>query len=143
MKTYLPKDPGDDREWILIDAKGKALGRVAVNIADMLRGKNKPTFTRHIDTGSFVVVVNADQVKLSGRKEEQKVYQRYSGWRSGLKEISVADMRERHPERIIQLAVRGMLPRNNLSRKMIKRLKVYAGPEHPHVAQKVQKVEVA
>ncbi len=143
MKTYVPKDPGEDREWKLIDAKGEPLGRIAVKVADMLRGKDKPTFAKNVDTGAFVVVVNATDVKLTGRKETQKVYQTYSGYRGGLKEIPAARMRERHPERMVTLAVKGMLPKNNLSRKMMKRLKVYAGAEHPHVAQQVQKVEVA
>ncbi|MFW6151822.1 MAG: 50S ribosomal protein L13 [Verrucomicrobiota bacterium] len=143
MKTYVPKDPGNEREWKLIDASGESLGRVAVKVADMLRGKDKPTFARDVDTGAFVVVVNAKDVNLTGRKESQKIYQRYSGYRGGLKELTAAQMRERHPERIITLAVKGMLPKNNLSRKMMKRLKVYAGAEHPHVAQQVRKVEVA
>lgn len=143
MKTYVPKDPGTDREWKMINAEGESLGRVAVKAADMLRGKDKPTFSRDVDTGAFVVVVNAASVKLTGRKESQKVYQRYTGYRGGRREIPAAQLRERHPERMIELAVQRMLPKNNLSRKIMKRLKVYAGPEHPHVAQNVQKVEVA
>lgn len=143
MKTFLPKDPGNDREWFVVDATGKPLGRLAVAISDILRGKNKPTFSPQVDTGGFVVVVNAGQVKLTGRKEQQKVYQRYSGHRSGLKEIKASTMRAQHPDRMIHLAVRGMLPKNTLSRGMIKRLKVYAGPEHPHAAQGPKVLELA
>lgn len=135
MKTTLAKDPGTDRLWFVVDAAEQPLGRLAVKIADVLRGKNKPTYTPNVDTGDFVVVVNAEKVKLTGRKEEQKTYQRYSGYRGGLKEFKASVMRERHPDRMIKLAVRGMMPRNNLSRKMFRRLKVYAGDEHPHAAQ--------
>ncbi len=143
MKTTLAKDPGDNREWIVIDAEGQHLGRMAVQIANVLRGKNKPTFTPHVDTGDFVVVVNAEKVVLTGKKEEKKLYRRYSGWRGGLKETTAAAMRERHPERMIQHAVKGMLPKNNLSRKMFSRLKVYAGTEHPHDAQQPHVKELA
>ena len=108
----------------------------------MLRGRDKPTFTPHIDTGLFVVVVNAEKVKLTGRKEEQKIYQRYSGYRGGLKETKAAEMRARHPDRMISLAVKGMLPKNNLSRQMFRRLKVYAGDTHPHEAQNPTRVDV-
>lgn len=131
----MAKDPGTDRLWFVVDAAEQPLGRLAVKIADVLRGKNKPTYTPNVDTGDFVVVVNAEKVKLTGRKEEQKTYQRYSGYRGGLKEFKASVMRERHPDRMIKLAVRGMMPRNNLSRKMFRRLKVYAGDEHPHAAQ--------
>jgi large subunit ribosomal protein L13 len=143
MKTFVPKDPGADRKWFLVDADEKPLGRVAVKIANILRGKEKPTFARDVDTGDFVVVVNAEKVKLTGRKEDQKVYRRYSGHRGGLKEVPASMMRERHPDRLIRLAVRGMLPKNNLSRKVFRRLKVYAGQEHPHEAQQPVKVEMA
>ena len=142
MKSFVAKDPGADREWLLVDAQDKPLGRLATKIADVLRGKNKPTYTPHVDTGAFVVVVNAEKVKLSGRKDEQKVYHRYSGYRGGLKEIPVSVMRERHPDRIIKLAVKRMLPKNNLSRHMFTRLKVYAGEAHPHSAQKPREVEL-
>jgi large subunit ribosomal protein L13 len=142
MKSFMPKDAGTDREWVLVDAAGKPLGRVAVVISDILRGKTKPTFTPHVDTGDFVVVINAEKVKLTGKKEDQKVYQRYSGYRGGLKEVPVATVRERHPERMIQLAVKGMLPKNTLSRKLASRLKVYAGAEHPHEAQNPRKIEL-
>jgi large subunit ribosomal protein L13 len=135
------KDPGQDRAWLLVDAADKPLGRVAVKIADALRGKDKPTFTPHVDTGDFVVVVNAEKVKLSGNKDENKIYHRYSGWRSGLKEIKASVMRERHPDRMVRLAVRGMLPKNRLSRRVFRRLKVYAGTEHPHEAQNPKQVD--
>lgn len=140
-KTTIAEDPGVARAWVVLDAAGQPLGRLAVRIADILRGKDKPTYTPHIDTGGFVVVVNAAKVKLTGRKEEQKIYARYSGFRGGLKEISAATLRERHPDRMIHLAVRGMLPKNTMSRTLRTRLKVYAGPEHPHAAQKAIRLE--
>jgi large subunit ribosomal protein L13 len=143
MKSYIAKDLGQDRTWVVVDAADKTLGRLAVKIANALRGKDSPTFTPHVDTGAFVVVVNAEQVKLTGRKEERKMYQRYTGWRGGLRETPASVVRERHPERMIELAVRGMLPRNNLARTQLKRLKVYAGSEHPHVAQQPESVELA
>ena len=141
MKTSLPADPGEKRDWLLVDAEGKVLGRLAVEIANALRGKTKPTFTPHVDTGDFVVVVNADKVRLTGRKEDQKIYQRYSGYRGGLKEVPASAMRAKHPDQLIKLAVKGMLPKNHIARGMFRRLKVYAGPEHPHEAQQVRKVE--
>lgn len=122
----------------MIDATDQTLGRLAVRIARILRGKDKPTFTPHLDTGDSVVVINAEKVVLSGRKEEQKIYQRYSGYRGGLKEKTAAQVRKRHPERLIELAVRGMLPRNRLGRQLNRKLKVYAGSEHPHAAQNPQ-----
>jgi len=142
-KTFLPRDPGANRSWIIFDAKDKHLGRLATKIADALRGKDKATFTPHVDTGDFVIVINAAKVHLTGKKNEQKKYARYSGYRSGLKETTAAVMRERHPDRIIKLAVKGMLPKNKLCDGMASRLKVYAGEEHPHAAQKPVKVELA
>lgn len=142
MRTTVAKDPGDNRAWFVVDAEGKPLGRLAVRIANVLRGKTKPTYTPHVDTGDFVVVVNAKKVKLTGRKNEQLIYHRFSGYRGGLKEIPVAEMRERHADRLVKLAVRGMLPKNNLSRQMFSRLKVYAGGEHPHAAQKPVNLEL-
>lgn len=143
MKSFVPKNPGEDRRWLVVDAADQPLGRLAVQIANMLRGKNKPTFSPHVDMGEFVVVINAEKVKLTGRKEEQKIYQRYSGHRSGLKEIPASRMRERHPDRMIKLAVRGMMPKNHLCRHAFSRLKVYAGAEHPHEAQKPETLELA
>ena len=142
MKTYLAKDPGDGRGWVVVDAADKPLGRLAVKIADVLRGRHRPTFTPHVDTGDFVVVVNAEKVKLSGRKETKKIYHRFSGYRGGLKKIPASVVRQRHPDQLIRLAVKGMLPNNNLSRKLAVRLKVYAGPEHPHAAQNPRRVEL-
>jgi large subunit ribosomal protein L13 len=142
MKSFLPKDPGADRAWFVVDAQGKPLGRLATGIADILRGKNKPTYSPQVDTGGFVIVLNAAKVKLTGRKETDKIYKRYSGYNSGLKLTPACDVRARHPDRMVTQAVRGMLPKNNLSRDMMCRLKVYATGEHPHVAQKPVKVEV-
>lgn len=137
MKTFVPQHiENNQRGWVLIDAANKPLGRLAVQVANSLRGRNRPTFCPHVDTGDFVVVVNAEKVKLTGRKEEQKIYQRFSGYRSGLKEMTAAALRQKHPDDLVRLAVRGMLPRNHQSRTMIRRLKVYAGTDHPHVAQK-------
>jgi large subunit ribosomal protein L13 len=124
-----------------MDADGKPLGRLAVKIASLLRGKQKAYFSPQVDVGDFVVVVNAGKVKLTGRKEELKIYRQFSGYRGGLKEIPASAMRERHPDRMIKRAVVRMLPKNNMSRKIFRRLKVYAGVEHPHAAQKPQKVD--
>jgi large subunit ribosomal protein L13 len=142
MKSYVAKEADIKRAWHLLDAADRPLGRLATSIADVLRGKDKPTFTPHVDTGDFVVVVNAAKVRLTGRKGGNKIYHRYSGHRGGLKEIKASQVRERHPERLIELAVRGMMPKNNLSRKMMGRLKVYAGPDHPHQAQAPGKMEM-
>ena len=142
MKTTIAKIEDVERGWFLVDASDKPAGRIAVQIADVLRGKNKPTYTPHVDTGAFVVVVNAEKVKLTGTKDEQKIYKNYSGYPGGLKERPAKVIREKNPERIIEQAVKGMLPRNKQSRNIIKRLKVYAGGEHPHVAQKPQVLEV-
>ena len=142
MKSFIPKSSDINREWHIVDATAKPLGRLAVEISNILRGKNKPTFTPHVDTGDFVVVINAEKVGLSGKKNLQKIYQRYSGFRGGLKELTAATVREKHPDRLIKLAVKGMLPKNNLSRGLFKRLKVYAGEEHPHVAQNPRLVEL-
>lgn len=142
MKSFLPKDPGTDREWILVDVAGKPLGRAAVLIANALRGKMKPTFTPAVDIGDFVIVINADKVKLTGSKENKKIYERYSGYRGGRRTFTAAAVRERHPERLIEQAVKGMLPGNHLCRRMMTRLKIYAGPEHPHQAQQPRTVEL-
>ncbi len=141
-KTTKPRDPGPNRRWLLVDAADKPLGRLAVSIANTLRGKNRPDFDPSVDTGDFVIVVNAEKVVLTGRKDETKVYQRYSGWRGGLKQIPAATMRERHPDRMIMEAVRGMMPRNFLCRNALTRLKVYRGAEHPHAAQKPEAMNV-
>ena len=142
MKTSLPKESEIQRSWYVVDAAGQPLGRLAVKIANILRGRNKATFTNHIDTGDFVVVINAKDVKLTGSKDTKKVYQRYTGFRSGNKTTTVAMMRERHPDRMISKAVEGMLPGNHMSLKIIKRLKVFAGAEHSHAAQNPKVVEL-
>jgi large subunit ribosomal protein L13 len=142
MKSFQPTEP-ESRAWILVDATDRPVGRLAAAIAGALRGKDKPTYSPQVDTGDFVVVVNAEKVKLTGRKERKKMYSRYSGYRSGLKDIPAEAMRARHPERIVELAVRGMLPKNKLARNALRRLKVYAGGEHPHAAQMPKKVDPA
>lgn len=142
MKTFMAKFEPEKRKWYLIDAKGKTLGRIATQIANILRGKNKPTFTPHVDTGDFVVVINAKHVKLTGKKWDQKIYYRHSGYMGGLKAITAAKMREEFPERLIIHAVKGMLPKNRLSNRLITKLKVYPEDDHPHEAQKPIKLEV-
>jgi len=135
MKTFLPIEKNVQREWHLVDAAEQPLGRLAVRVANLLRGRGKAIFTPHVDTGDFVVVVNAEKVKLTGNKLSQKMYHRYSGYLGGLKSISAEELLRKKPEALIQHAVKGMLPKNRLGRKMIKKLKVYAGKEHPHEAQ--------
>ena len=136
MKTFVPKHPGENRAWRVVDATDKPLGRLSVSIANALRGKDRPTFTPEVDTGDFVVVINAAKVVLTGNKEIQKIYQTYSGWRGGQKRFTAAQIREKHPERLIEHAVKGMLPKNNIAGDMMRRLKVYADAEHPHASQK-------
>ena len=138
MSTYLPKKDAIERKWWLVDAEGQVLGRLAVKVTDILRGRNKPIFTPHLDCGDFVVVINAEKVKLTGRKESQKNYWRYSGHMGGRTEMPAADVRRREPTRLIRDAVWGMMPHNRLGRDMYRKLKVYAGNEHPHQAQKVE-----
>ena len=142
MKTTLPQDPGDKRGWTVVDIKDKPLGGAAVVIANILRGKNRPDYSPQVDIGDFVVVLNADKVKLTGKKEEQKIYQDFSGYRGGLKETKASVVRERHPDRMIRDAVKGMLPKNKLGRRYSKRLRVYVGNEHPHGLHNPQTVEV-
>jgi len=141
-KTFLPKKEAIEKKWWLIDAEGIVLGRLATKIANILRGKEKPTYTPFFDTGDFVIVVNADKVKLTGKKEEQKMYYRHSGYLGGLKEISFKHMMAKHPERVITHAIRGMLPKNKLNRKILKKLKVYPGSEHKHEAQKPESLKL-
>jgi large subunit ribosomal protein L13 len=133
--TWSPKASEIQREWQLVDADGQILGRLATQIAMLLRGKHKPTFAPHVDNGDFVVVVNADKIEVTGKKPDQKMYYRYSGYPGGLKVTSYRLLKQRYPERIIKFAVKGMLPKNRLGRKLLKKLHVYAGPRHPHVAQ--------
>jgi large subunit ribosomal protein L13 len=130
MKTYLPKINLDQRQWHVIDAEGAILGRLAEQVANVLRGKNKPIYTPHLDAGDFVVVINADKVRLTGKKETNKQYMTYSGWRGGEKYRTVAQIRTRHPEKLITHAVRGMVPKNRLGRTLMTKLKVYKGKEH-------------
>ncbi|MCW8984727.1 MAG: 50S ribosomal protein L13 [Thermoanaerobaculales bacterium] len=135
MRTYIPKEGEISREWVVMDAADQVLGRLATEVASILRGKNKPDFTPHLDTGDFVVIVNAERVKLTGAKLDDKVYYRHSGRPGSLKSETARERLDKHPERVIQAAVWGMLPKNRLGRKLLKKLKVYAGPEHPHEAQ--------
>jgi large subunit ribosomal protein L13 len=135
VKTYNLRAKDIDKRWRVFDAEGQALGRLATQIADALRGKDKPTFTPHLDMGDFVIVTNAEKVKLSGQKINQKTYVRHTGYLGGLKQTSVADQLEKHPDRVIRAAVWGMIPKGRLGRQQIKHLKVYAGPDHPHEAQ--------
>ena len=142
MRTYSPK-PGDiQRAWHVIDAEDIVLGRLAVQAATLLRGKHKPIYAPHVDTGDFVIVVNAEKIAVTGNKRSDKMYYRHSGYPGGLKSRSLNDMLERRPEEVIRLAVKGMLPRNRLARKQLTKLKVYAGPEHPHAAQQPQPMEI-
>src|SRR5215475_13680592 len=136
MKTYLPKVNLDQRKWHVINADGAVLGRLAAQVADILRGKNKPVYTPHLDAGDFVVVINAEKVMVTGKKETNKKYMTYSGWKGGEKYTSVAQLRARHPEMHITRAVRGMVPKNRLGDVLLTKLKVFKGPDHPHAAQK-------
>ena len=142
MKTYIPKQNEIEQKWWLIDADGMVVGRLAAEIAKILRGKNKVYFTPHLDCGDFVVVVNADKVVLTGRKEEQKIYQKYSGYMGGLREDSAAEVRAKHPTHLVKQAVWGMLPKGRLGRSQFRKLKVYAGEDHPHQAQKPEPLEL-
>jgi large subunit ribosomal protein L13 len=142
MKTYVATPSTAERNWYVVDASGKTLGRLATQIADALRGKRKPEYTPHIDTGDFVIVVNAEKISVTGDKRNAKLYHRHSGYPGGLKTRTLQEMLDRRPEEVIRLAVKGMLPRNRLARKQLTKLKVYAGPDHPHVAQKPQPLEI-
>lgn len=141
MKTFIPSVDSNKQDWYLVDLKGATLGRVAVKVADLLRGKNRPIFTPHLDTGAHVVVINAADVRVTGNKMQTREYYRYSGYPGGLKTLTMAEMMQRRPEEVFRLAVRRMLPKNRLGRKIYKKLHVYAGSEHPHKAQKPEKLE--
>ncbi len=143
MKTYLPKVNLDQRKWHVIDADGAVLGRLAVQIADLLRGRNTPVYTPHLDAGAFVVVVNAEKVRVTGKKETDKVYMTYSGWKGGEKHRTVSQLRSNHPEELIHRAVKGMVPKNRLGRVLLTKLKVYQGPNNPHAAQKPEPLKAA
>jgi large subunit ribosomal protein L13 len=142
MKTFSAKEQDVDKKWFLVDAENKVLGRLATEIAVRLRGKHKPLFTPHADTGDFVVVVNAEKVALTGNKWDNKYYYRHSGYVGGLKQISAKKLLEKKPEEILRFAVKGMLPKNSLGRRQLKKLKIYAGPNHPHQAQQTEKLEI-
>ena len=142
-KTYTAKPKDIERKWFLVDAEGEILGRLASKVADILRGKNKVIYTPHMDTGDFVVVINAEKVMVTGKKADQKEYQRFSGYPGGKKEIPFKRMLRTHPERIIERAVRGMIPHNKLGRKIFKKLKVYAGPDHPHQSQRPEPLKIS
>jgi len=142
MKSYMARPLEVERKWYVVDAEGKHLGRLATEIVRVLRGKNKPQYTPHVDVGDFVVVVNADRVAVTGRKAEQRVYRRHSGYPGGMKETSYEQMLARKPAEVLRKAVYGMMPKTRLARKQFKKLKIYAGPEHPHSAQDPQTLEV-
>ncbi len=142
MRTYSAKASEIKRKWYLVDAEGQVLGRMSTGIANILRGKTKPTFTPHVDTGDFVIVVNAEKVKLTGKKAEKKTYARYTGYPGGHIVTPFKEVMKRHPERVIETAVRGMLPKTKLGRAVYKKLKVYAGPKHRHAAQQPEKVKL-
>lgn len=142
MSTTFIKEADVQRDWYVVDAEGKTLGRLATEVAKVLRGKNKPTFSTHVDMGDFVIVVNAEKVHLTGNKEEQKLYKHYTGYAGGLREFPTSTIRERNPQRIVRQAVWGMIPRTRQGRQVIRRLKVYAGGEHPHEAQQPKELNV-
>jgi large subunit ribosomal protein L13 len=141
MKTYTAKPREVEQAWHLIDAEGQTLGRLATQIAGLLRGKGKPRYTPHVDTGDFVVVINAEKVHVTGNKREQKIYYRHSGYPGGLRSRTLEEQLERHPEEVLRKAVKGMLPRNRLANRQIVKLKIYAGPDHPHQAQNPVPIE--
>ena len=142
MKTYAPKPADLRREWFVVDAADKALGRLATEVARRLRGKHKPEFAPHMDTGDHVVVVNAEKVRVTGNKEVNKIYHHHTGYPGGVKSVSLQNMRDTHPERIIEKAIKGMLPKNSLGRSMFRKLHVYAGPDHRHQAQEPKLLEI-
>jgi large subunit ribosomal protein L13 len=142
VRTFTAKQAEIERGWYVVDAQGQTLGRLASKIAPILKGKHKPIYTPHLDCGDFVIVVNAEKVRVTGRKLDQKFYHRHSGYPGGITSISLRDQLEKNPERVLQAAVRGMLPKNRLGRRMIKKLKIYAGSDHPHQAQQPTPLEV-
>lgn len=142
MKTFMAKAEEVNRKWYVVDAEGKPLGRLASEVASILRGKNKPTYTPHVDTGDHVIVINAEKIVLTGNKLNNKIYRRHSGWPGGMKEMKYSQLMAKSPEKAIELAVKGMLPHNSLGRSMFKKLKVYKGPEHEHQAQKPEVLEI-
>ncbi|MCQ2548218.1 MAG: 50S ribosomal protein L13 [Clostridia bacterium] len=141
MKSYIAKPADVERKWYVVDAEGKTLGRLAAQVAMVLRGKNKPIYTPHVDCGDYVIIINADKVNVTGKKREDKIYKHHTGYPGGLKEVAFKDLQAAKPEEIIRHAVKGMLPKGRLGRQMFKKLKVYAGPEHAHAAQKPETLE--
>jgi large subunit ribosomal protein L13 len=141
-RTYQATSQDRERNWYVVDAEGKTLGRLATRIADVLRGKRKPTYTPHVDVGDFVIVVNAEKIAVTGNKREDKRYWRHSGYPGGIRFRTLGDLLEHRPEEVIRKAVKGMLPRNRLARQQLRKLKIYAGPEHPHQAQKPEQLEI-
>jgi large subunit ribosomal protein L13 len=141
-KTYTPKPQDIKREWWIVDAEGQTLGRLASKVAAILRGKHKPMFATHMDVGDYVVIINAEKIRVTGNKEEEKVYYRHSGYPGGIRGVTLRNQRENFPERILEAAIKGMLPKNSLGRDMYKKLKVYAGAEHPHAAQQPKTLEL-
>ncbi|MCB9435411.1 MAG: 50S ribosomal protein L13 [Anaerolineales bacterium] len=141
FKTFAPTPEDMQRDWWVVDAQGQTLGRLASRVAMVLRGKHKATFAPHADMGDYVVIINADKIHVTGRRMDQKVYYRHTGYPGGIKSMTLREMLKRHPERVLEIAVRGMLPKNRLGRQMIKKLKVYAGDQHPHEAQKPKVLE--
>ena len=142
MKTYSAKKEDIERQWVVIDAQDQVLGRLATRVATILRGKNKPIFTNHVDTGDFVIIINAEKVRLTGNKLDAKMYYRHSGYPGGIKGMTAREMLVRKPEQVIKIAVKGMLPKNRLASQVITKLKVYAGPDHPHKAQQPEKIVI-
>jgi large subunit ribosomal protein L13 len=142
MKTFLPKVDLSQRKWHVVNADGAVLGRLAVQVANVLRGRHRPTYTSHLDAGDFVIVINADKVRVTGKKETDKRFMTYSGWKGGEKYRTVAELRAKHPERLITHAVKGMIPKNRLGRVLLTKLKVYRGSEHPHAAQQPTPLEI-
>jgi large subunit ribosomal protein L13 len=142
MKTYVATPADRQRDWLVVDATGRTLGRLASRIADALRGKDKPEYTPHIDVGDFVIVVNAEKISVTGKKRDEKLYYRHSGYPGGLRRRTLGEMLDRRPEEVIRLAVKGMLPRTRLGRAQLRKLRVYAGPDHPHAAQKPASMEI-
>ena len=142
MKTFTVKAGEIERRWYVVDAQGKTLGRLATQIARILRGKHKPIFTPHLDVGDYVIVINAEKIHVTGKKLDTKMYYRYSGYRGGLKSVVLSEQLQKHPDRVIRHAVRGMLPKNRLGRAMLKKLKIYAGDKHPHAAQRPEPLEL-
>ncbi len=142
FKTYVTKPTEVERNWYVVDAEGQTLGRLATRVATVLRGKHKPNYSPAVDVGDYVIVVNAEKIQVTGRRLDQKVYYRHSGYVGGLTELTLRQQLERNPDRVVSDAVRGMLPKNSLGRKMVRKLKVYAGPDHPHQAQQPEEMEL-